>query len=155
MATSTTAASLGNRVGIGDDLKCGTCLELFQDPRSLPCLHTFCLECIKRTINGSNTFKCPLCSAVHKLSEKKAELLPVDQYRVSLSHMKGNHLASLYVGNLLPDVTEAMLFEKFSMAGPVLSIHVCCDRVTKRSLGYAYVNFQNTDDGMFSVSCQC
>ena len=82
MATSITAA-LASLV-IEDDLKCGTCLELFQDPRSLPCLHTFCLECIKRTINGSNTFKCPLCSAVHKLSEKKAELLPVamDQYAV-------------------------------------------------------------------------
>ena len=81
MATPTatlTAASLG----IEDDLKCGTCLELFQDPRSLPCLHTFCLECIKRTINGSNTFKCPLCRAVQNLSEEKAELLPVDQYVV-------------------------------------------------------------------------
>ena len=85
MATSTTATSelTGSAaLGIGDDLKCGTCLELFQDPRSLPCLHTFCLECIKRTINGSNTFKCPLCRAVHQLSEEKAELLPVDQYAV-------------------------------------------------------------------------
>ena len=79
MATSITAASLG----IEDDLKCGTCLELFRDPRSLPCLHTFCLECIKRTINGNNTFKCPLCRAVYGgLSEEKAELLPVDQYAV-------------------------------------------------------------------------
>ena len=41
-----------------------TYLELFQDPHSLPCLHTFCLECIKRTVHGSNTFKCPLCCAV-------------------------------------------------------------------------------------------
>ena len=85
MATSTTVASelrLAASLGIGDDLKCATCLELFQDPRSLPCLHTFCLECIKRTINGSNTFKCPLCRAEHELSEEKAELLPVDQYAV-------------------------------------------------------------------------
>ena len=81
MATSTTTLTAAS-LGIEDDLKCGTCLELFQDPRSLPCLHTFCLECIKRTINGSNTFKCPLCRAVHKLSEEKAELLPVDQYAV-------------------------------------------------------------------------
>ena len=26
---------------VDDELKCGICLELFQDPRSLPCLHTF------------------------------------------------------------------------------------------------------------------
>ena len=56
--------------------------------------------------------------------------------------------ASLYVGDLpidLPNPEDA-LFTMFNKVGMVMSIKVCRDINTQRSLGYAYVNFQAPAD---------
>jgi len=54
--------------------------------------------------------------------------------------------ASLYVGDLHPDITETQLFDIFKQVGQVASIRVCRDAITKRSLGYAYINYHNVQD---------
>ncbi|CAF1218815.1 unnamed protein product [Rotaria sordida] len=56
---------------------------------------------------------------------------------------------SLRVDNLHPDVNEAMLFDKFASVGPISSIRVFRNTITRRSLGYAEVNFQLAADAEY------
>src|SRR6218665_3992998 len=55
--------------------ECPICMNVFTDPRVLPCIHTFCLECLKRICetapkNPGDKFPCPLC--------RKECLIPAD-----------------------------------------------------------------------------
>ena len=52
--------------------KCSVCLELFTDPQVLPCCHTFCLECLKKTATREKTrgqITCPKCRESHVIPE--------------------------------------------------------------------------------------
>ncbi|CAJ1066429.1 E3 ubiquitin-protein ligase RNF168 [Xyrichtys novacula] len=43
-----------------DDCYCPVCLEIFKEPVTLPCTHTFCKECFLQAVDQSSLL-CPLC----------------------------------------------------------------------------------------------
>ncbi|XP_033864768.1 tripartite motif-containing 13 isoform X1 [Acipenser ruthenus] len=50
-----------------EDLTCPVCCCLFEDPRVLPCSHSFCKKCLEGILEGNSNrswrppFKCPTC----------------------------------------------------------------------------------------------
>lgn len=46
-----------------EDYACAVCSELLAQPCTLPCGHTFCLECVEHWIGEMHNSTCPLCRA--------------------------------------------------------------------------------------------
>ena len=55
-----------------EEVSCSVCSDIFTDPKQLPCLHSFCLHCLKQwhaTSHGRDTIRCPKCQAVSRVPE--------------------------------------------------------------------------------------
>ena len=78
-------------------LKCSICLDTFQVPKYLPCLHTFCESCITTFVSSSvesesaiYNFKCPICRRIVTLGDLEnnieawAKSLPLNNLIVSM-----------------------------------------------------------------------
>ena len=52
---------------IEEEITCSICGDLFTDPKTIPCLHTFCKQCIDKSIESNKKMAsaicCPLCRA--------------------------------------------------------------------------------------------
>ncbi|XP_010531020.1 PREDICTED: splicing factor 3B subunit 4-like [Tarenaya hassleriana] len=62
-----------------------------------------------------------------------------------------NQDATVYVGNLDPQVSEELLWELFVQAGPVVNVYVPKDRVTNLHQGYGFVEFRSEDDADYAI----
>ena len=52
------------------DHTCSVCLELFSEPKVLPCCHTFCLKCLEKTARSGQEkgeIACPQCRKTHAI----------------------------------------------------------------------------------------
>ena len=57
-------------------LSCTLCENLFQDPRFLPCGHTFCPACLKSKYKDAEKIKCYDCTELCQLPCDGIEKLP-------------------------------------------------------------------------------
>ena len=59
-------------------LECALCTEPFKSPKSLPCLHVFCEDCIESYIEKNlrqGSYACPICQEVHQLPDNGIDSL--------------------------------------------------------------------------------
>ncbi|XP_047445795.1 E3 ubiquitin-protein ligase TRIM39 [Mugil cephalus] len=54
-----------------EQFQCSICLDVFTNPSSTPCGHSFCMPCISRYWDGSKVCQCPLCK---KTFQKRPDL---------------------------------------------------------------------------------
>ncbi|XP_074555466.1 bloodthirsty-related gene family, member 12 [Halichoeres trimaculatus] len=54
-------SSPGGRLLSEDQFSCSICLEVFVEPVSTPCGHSFCKACLQGYWNHSKKFLCPMC----------------------------------------------------------------------------------------------
>ena len=84
----TTKSSEGdsNWEKVRQEVTCAICLELLTDPKSMPCLHTYCKKCLMEALakrphdpdlsQDRVAINCPLCRAEVVLSDQGIEALP-------------------------------------------------------------------------------
>jgi tripartite motif-containing protein 2/3 len=93
-------------------LECIICRNTYDDPRTLPCLHTYCLKCLLRWSQSAaphgKELECPVCRKECAIPEGGLEELPRSFFVDKLKQLKENYRASvLQCDGDFPDGLEA------------------------------------------------
>jgi len=62
-----------------------------------------------------------------------------------------NQDATVYCGNVDEKVEEALLWELFLQAGPVVNVHMPKDRITQNHQSYGFVEFMSEEDADYAI----
>ena len=75
-----------------EQLTCAVCLDLYTSPKTLPCLHSFCQDCLERLPldkkNDTHYLTCPTCRHHTELPEKGVGAFPVAFHLNNLREMR-------------------------------------------------------------------
>lgn len=57
-----------------DICKCAICLDRYVEPKTLPCRHSFCSECLEGLVqftdDNRTIIKCPICKKPNNFAQK-------------------------------------------------------------------------------------
>jgi phage FluMu protein Com len=116
---------------INQVIVCPCCLNVYVDPRMLPCGDTICFDCAKtiKEESGSEEIKCPVCQEVHKVSDETH--LPRNKALEQLSNKQAheiyrNESVEELKSHLREIQSKAELF-KYSLGFPEQQIQEYCE----------------------------
>ncbi|CAH1242120.1 TRIM3 [Branchiostoma lanceolatum] len=77
---------------VDESLTCSVCKDIYDDPRVLPCLHTFCAKCLEQRRTEDSQLTCPTCQHQWTLkSEDSVSNLPSNFYINKLLNFRALH----------------------------------------------------------------
>jgi hypothetical protein len=83
---------------LGDLTKCSICLDELVDPRSLPCVHTFCLKCLEGNFQNAvrgRKVPCPVCRNTFRIPVNGIKGLPHNFMATGLLDVKKDFTESV------------------------------------------------------------
>ena len=108
MATKPSSSSSPGLLKLEEQLTCPVCLDHYTNPKTLPCLHSFCEHCLEGLPldkkNETYYLSCPTCRHCTELPEEGAGAFPVAFH---VNNLKEIHSAMKKTAAVLPNPQEA------------------------------------------------